>query len=225
MSSSDNTSFGILPDEWLVSYAAGGLNEGQALMVATHTEFHPELQGKLQQAEDIGGVMLEDLEPSAIDDNSLASVLDMIDELPSFDSTDDTTSPLQADRTLPPSLFHYLGKNLQDLQWQTMGPGMRQVQLWSGAKGEKLWLLKAKGGTNIPAHDHRGTEMTLVLTGSYHVGDQQFKPGFVELADADLENHQPVIDEGEECICLVVTEAPIRLHSLIARMAQPFIGL
>jgi len=224
MISPDNTNLGILPDEWLVSYAAGALNEGQALMVASHTEFHPELQIKVQQAEDIGGAMLEDLEPTAIDDAALASVMNMIDELPSFDD-DTATAPPQIDQTMPSSLFHYLGKNLQDLQWRAMGPGMRQVQLWSGPKGEKLWLLRAKGGTNIPKHDHRGTEITLVLTGSYHVGEQQFKPGFVEVADADLENHQPIIDEGEECICLVVTEAPIKLHSLIARIAQPFIGL
>ena len=77
----------------------------------------------------------------------------------------------------------------------------------------------------MPLHDHTGLEMTLVLRGSYHVGDKRFGPGLLELADKDVTNHQPMIDEGEDCICLVVTDAPIRLHSFIGRMIQPFIGL
>jgi putative transcriptional regulator len=225
MISAVTTEHGILPEEWLVSYAAGSLNEGQALMVASHAAFHPELQGKVRQAEDIGGAMLDDLKPATLDQTLLDSVMAMIDDGSADELSPDMPPRRSTDGSVPSVLSHYLGKSLQDLQWRAMGPGMRQVQLWSGSKGEKLWLLKAKGGTNIPMHDHRGTEMTLVLTGSYSVDDQRFTPGLVELADADLDNHQPIIDEGEDCICLVVTEAPIRLHSLIARMAQPFIGL
>ena len=77
----------------------------------------------------------------------------------------------------------------------------------------------------MPVHDHRGTEFTLVLRGSYHVGDQHFTPGQMELAGPETLGHQPIIDEGEDCICLAVTDAPIRPYSLIGRMVQPFIGL
>ena len=50
-----------------------------------------------------------------------------------------------------------------------------------------------------------------------HVGD-------MEVADQTI-GHQPVIDDGEECICLVMTEGSLRLKNVFARMAQPFIGL
>ena len=59
MTSLDSADYGILPDEWLVSYAAGALNVGQALMVAAHADYHPALQRKVRQAEDIGGAMLD----------------------------------------------------------------------------------------------------------------------------------------------------------------------
>ena len=106
-----------------------------------------------------------------------------------------------------------------------MGPGMQQCRLGEGPNGQKLWLLKARGGTRIPVHDHRGTEFTLILRGSYCVGDDRYTPGLLEIATPDVVDHQPVIDEGQECICLVITDAPIRLHSWIGRLVQPFIGL
>ena len=216
---------GILADEWLLSYAAGALNEAQALVVATHADCHPDLTDKVMQAEDIGGGLLDTLAPSALDDDALDRVMAALDADPRAETPPAPAAPTGRASDLPAPLAQYLGKDLVDLDWRTMGPGMQQVKLWSGPKGEKLWLLKAKGGTAIPAHDHRGSELTLVLRGSYYVGDQHFTPGLVEYADTDIDNHRPVIDEGEDCICLVATEAPIRLHSLVARLVQPFIGL
>ncbi|RMH44225.1 MAG: transcriptional regulator, partial [Alphaproteobacteria bacterium] len=42
----------------------------------------------------------------------------------------------------------------------------------------------------------------------------------IEVADASLE-HTPVADEGEPCICLAATDAPLRFHGLIPRLLQP----
>lgn len=223
---------GIISDDWIVSYAAGSLSEAHALIVASHVEFHTELQKKLSDAEAIGGVLMEQTEPSTLSDKAFDLVWTKINESPDNKPTGETqdaearfkqTSEINSD--LPPSLRNYLGKELEELDWRLMGPGMKQKRLWTGPSSECLWLLKARGGTKIPIHDHRGGEMTLVLQGSYHVGDQPYTPGLIEIADIETENHQPVIDPGKDCICLVVTEAPIKLHSLIGRALQPFIGL
>ena len=120
---------------------------------------------------------------------------------------------------------NYIDGNLYDLKWKAMGPGLSQVRLWTGPNDERLWLLRAKAGTTIPMHDHRSLELTLVLQGSYQANGERFKPGMIEVADEHTHSHQPIIDEGEECICLVVTEAPIKIHSLIGKVVQPFIGL
>ncbi|WP_417451755.1 cupin domain-containing protein, partial [Kordiimonas sp.] len=126
---------------------------------------------------------------------------------------------------IPSPLARYMGKGLDDLKWRFMGPGMKRVKLRSYDNGERLWLLRARGGTAMPFHDHRGTEFTLVLTGGYTVGQKHYTPGLIEVADANVTDHQPIIDEGEDCICLVVTDAPIKLHSVIGRLVQPIIGL
>ena len=210
---------GIITDEWIVSYASGALTEAHALVVASHCHYHSELQTKIVEAENIGGLLMENSNPAKISDNLFDNVMNEIDQLP-------TSKHQQSnDNGLPAPLSRYLGKSLDQLKWHMMGPGLSQIRLWTGPNDERLWLLKAKAGAKIPSHDHNGIEMTLVLQGSYHVGEACYSPGLLEVADDDTINHTPIIDQGEDCICLVVTEAPIKIHSLIGRIFQPFIGL
>ena len=215
---------GLISDEWLVSYAAGALPDAHALTVATHAHYHPELQQTISDAEYIGGSLMNNMEESALSDGLLEDTLSKLDVLT---VAPDSTKPVSAgtDTDIPDCLRDYLGRDLDDLKWRTMGPGMKHVKLATGENGEKLWLLRARGGTEIPEHDHNGTEMTLVLRGGYHVGSDHYTPGLIEIADTDIHDHQPIIDEGEDCICLVVTDAPIRIKSLMGRMMQSFIGL
>lgn len=217
------TRHGLLNDEWLVSYAAGALSEAKSLVVATHVAFHPDLKERVAEAEAIGGALLEEKEPVKMNAGALEDILQRIDEDDHTVASEGTPAPRES--ALPAPLRDYLGKELDDLNWQFMGPGMKKVRLKKYKTGECLWLLRARGGTEMPFHDHRGLEFTLVLRGSYSVGAEQYTPGLMELAGPEIQDHRPVIDEGEDCICLVVTDAPIRLHSLMGRMFQPFIGL
>lgn len=216
---------GLISDEWLVSYAAGSLSNEHALIVATHASYQPELQAKIQAAEEIGGNLLDQVETAPVSNMLLEDTLTKLDCHNAEHTSTHNSSKVKTDADLPDCLQDYLGMSLDALRWKIMGPGMRQVKLATGSEGERLWLLRARGGTVMPEHDHRGTEMTLVLRGSYHVGEARYTPGLIEIADADVTNHQPMIDEGEDCICLVVTEAPIKLKTIIGRMVQPFIGL
>lgn len=214
------TNTGIVPDEWVLSYAAGSLSEAHALVLASHIEYHPELQKKLADAEAIGGSLLNDNEPVQVSDDLWDNLMGHIDD----EVQDEDENPVSVSN-LPDSLARYIGGGLDQLKWRTMGPGLSQVRLWTGPNDERLWLLKAKGGAKVPPHDHNGLEMTLVLQGSYIADGERYGAGQMEIADDDTKNHCPQIEEGEDCICLVVTEAPIKLHSLIGRMVQPFIGL
>lgn len=215
----------LLSDEWVVDYAAGNLSEAKATLVATHASFHPALQTKIRDAENIGGALLGSGDGADLSDGFFDRLMDEIDAQDEKTGGPINIEAQHRDPRVPQPLADYLDGGLDDLKWRFMGPGMKQVKLWTGNDGEKLWLLKAKGGTEIPEHGHNGSEMTLVLQGSYCVDGHRFGVGDLEFASDDIEDHRPVIDEGEDCICLVVTEAPIKLKSLIARTLQPFIGL
>ena len=54
--------------------------------------------------------------------------------------------------------------------------------------------------------------------------DDYFARGDVETADEHL-HHTPVAAQGEPCICLAVTDAPLTFKGLIPRIAQPFLRI
>lgn len=215
----------LISDEWLVSYAAGNLSEAKLALVATHAAFHPILQKKIRSAEAMGGALIEASETAEFSDGFYDRLMDKIDIDTCVEDQPSPTIAPKSDPVLPQPLVKYLDRGLDELKWRYMGPGMRQVKLHSENNGEKLWLLKAKGGTEIPSHGHNGHEFTLVLQGSYSVNGQLFNVGDMELASDDIDDHRPIISEGQDCICLVVTEAPINLKSFTGRLFQPFIGL
>lgn len=213
---------GLIPDEWILAYAAGNLSEAKATLVATHASFHPSLRERIGTAEAVGGALMDEAGEASLSDGFFDRLMDRIEDAKQDVETE--SAPV-ADARMPQPLADYLGTDLDNLKWRFMGPGMKQVKLWTGKDGEKLWLLKAKGGTEIPEHGHNGHEFTLVLQGSYSVDGVRYGVGDLEIAEDDIDDHRPMINEGEDCICLVVTEAPIRLKSWVARAFQPFIGL
>ena len=210
----------IVQDEWLLSYAAGSLSQGRELMVASQVAYHEELQDKVADAEAIGGALLDAAAMSPVDASVLEQVLGQLDDAP---ARADVAGP-RASQVMPAPLADYVGTDIERLNWRFMGPGMSNVRLWTGENDERLWLLRAKGGVQMPEHGHNGEEWTLVLKGAFDTSMGRFAVGDMDIADASVE-HQPLIDDADECICLVLTEGPIRLNSLVARMIQPFIGL
>ena len=63
-----------------------------------------------------------------------------------------------------------------------------------------------------------------MLQGAFNTSAGRFGVGDMDTAANTIE-HQPLIEQGEECICLVLMEGPLRFKSLALRMVQPLIGL
>jgi putative transcriptional regulator len=209
-----------LQDEWLLSYAAGALNPGRSLMVASHLAYHDDLQEAVADAEAIGGSILESQRGSDVPDVVLEQLMARLDDK----SVPEIRPVTSAGRQIPQPLVDFIGHDFDSVKWRFMGPGMQNARLWNGPNDERLWLLKARGGVVVPEHGHNGEEWTLVLKGSYQTELGQFGVGEIDVANDDI-IHQPLIGQDEECICLVMTEGPIRMQSLAGRLVQPFIGL
>ena len=84
--------------------------------------------------------------------------------------------------------------------------------------------MKIPAGKPVPEHSHGGRELTLVLKGAFTDGETVFKRGDIEEADETL-THQPEATPDEDCICLAVTDAPLKFKSLLVRMVQPVLGI
>ena len=209
-----------LQDEWLLSYAAGALNPGRSLMVASHLAYHDDLQNTVADAEAIGGALLTSMEKAEVNDSVFDQIMSRIDKNP----VQEVKPVARASNEYPEALTEFIDGDVNALKWRFMGPGMQHSRLWTGPNDERLWLLRARGGVMVPEHGHNGEEWTLLLKGSYRTDLGEYGAGDVDVADEAIV-HQPKINPDEECVCLVFTEGPVRLNSLLGRMVQPLIGV
>ncbi len=204
----------------LVSYAAGSLPDALAMVVACHLEHCSQCQQVVAEAEQIGSLLLDELPSVRMSGDAREHILDLLES--SVVSIAPTSRRQNTDSDIPAPLHNLLGNRLDDLHWASLGAGMKQYIL--PANEGKLRLLRIAPGTCMPAHSHSGSELTLVLRGSYTDELGRFKAGDVADLTPGVE-HQPVTDTHEECICLIATDAPLKFKGLVPRLLQPFFGL
>lgn len=207
-----------LTDRLLFGYAAGTLPEAFSIVVATHVSLCDECRARLGSFEAVGGSMIEEDEGADLAADSLEATLRLIAAGP-CDKDDAQIRPKRAG-IFPAPLAGYIGGGPEKVKWRALGGGVRQAILPT-SQDASARLLYIPGGVAVPDHGHRGTELTLVLQGAFRDETDRFGPGDVEVADQSLE-HQPVAEEGEPCICLAATDAPLKFNALLPRIAQPF---
>ncbi|KAA9368917.1 MULTISPECIES: ChrR family anti-sigma-E factor [Ochrobactrum] len=214
-----------LSDELLSSYATGTLAEGWSIAVATHLALCPACRSRLNHFEHIGGQLLDTVEPQEIKEGSWGAIKSKLAN-PSLrePKPTKTSAPIATPAILPEPLRSYVGGDLPDLKWKSLGRGAYQVPIAINDGETNVRLLRIPAGKPVPEHGHGGRELTLVLSGSFHDGTGLFARGDIEEADADLV-HQPIASPGGDCICLAVTDAPLKFQSWLMRMVQPLIGI
>ncbi|WP_050929218.1 ChrR family anti-sigma-E factor [Aestuariivita boseongensis] len=211
-----------LSDPILMAYSAGTLPEAFNLMVASHVSLCDECRARVESFDAVGGAILEDsaLEVAAMSDDALAATMALIaggavEPAPK--------ASVRKDSILPAPLQDYIGGDLADVKWRSVGMGVKQAILPT-SKDASARLLYIPAGAAMPDHGHRGIEMTMVLQGAFIDEGERFARGDVEIADSDLD-HTPVADIGEDCICLAVTDGPLQFKSLLPKIAQPFLRI
>lgn len=224
-------------DELLLEYAAGSLEEGWSIAVATHLALCPECRKRLAAMEVAGGAMMEAIEPETDADFEESAWAAMLSRLEKDDGPDpvsakripeNTTSgaekPSAADLAIPEPLRTYIGGSLENLKWKRLGVGAYHYPIATGDEKITARLLRIPAGKPVPEHSHTGRELTLVLTGAFVSEGVTFGPGDLEEEDDDTV-HQPMVTPDAECICLAVTEAPLKFQSRVVRLVQPFLGI
>ncbi len=215
-----------ISDDLLLSYAAGSLAEGWSIAVATHLALCPTCRRRLAVAESIGGDMLETLPDNGSVDDAWASVRSRLQQPQKVAAPTVRATPSvgHSSGSLPEPLRSYVGSDIEALEWRPLGRGAYQIPIRTGDRETKVRLLRIPAGKPVPEHSHGGRELTLVLSGSFVDGDDVFARGDLEDADASL-THQPVATPNTDCICLAVTDAPLKFRSWIVRAIQPFLGI
>ncbi len=204
----------------LLAFAAGTVGEAHGILVASHLAMCPECRSALRKAEGLGGGILESQAEQAVSDVCRAATLASLDAVIAPKASSKPKSDL------PLALARAVGElSLADIRWHKKAPGVSvfDVPLSKGTK-TKLKMLKLGQGRTMPEHGHGGEELTLILKGSYHDKMGRFSAGDVADLDAEIE-HQPIVDSNEDCICVIAFETRAKYKTILAKLAQPFVGI
>ena len=210
-------------DDLLMSYAAGSMDEPLALVIATHLALCPRCRAEVKRLEALGGVMLEQQDAAPLDEGGIDRILARLDEPEDNAPQAAPETHGDVDMRVPRPLRDYLNGDIEQLDWKSFR-GLQKVELLTEADGFHTRLMRIKPGTAMPVHTHEGTELTLVLAGGFSDETGHFVRGDVAECDASVE-HRPIADEGEDCLCLAVTDAPLRLTGPVGRLLNPFLDI
>jgi putative transcriptional regulator len=216
-------------DKILMAYSAGQLSEAFNLVVATHISFCDECRATMCSYDTVGGVLLE---TSMLETNNSETADCGGESQPDFQATmalikSTASTPCCAPQVCrsdtPAPLSDYLGDTLDNIKWKPVGMGVKQSILKTSSEATAR-MLYIPSGVALPDHGHNGTELTLVLRGAYIDKSERFQRGDIEIADEDM-HHTPIADSDEDCICLAVTDAPLKFSGFLPRLIQPLLRI
>jgi putative transcriptional regulator len=205
----------------LTEHAAGSLALAQSACVSAHLNYCDSCSRTVSSLQSVGAAIFESLDPEPVGDAMLDRVLARLDEEAPLcyprpeRSTQDAT---------PALLSRLMAGDFTDLSWKKITDSLCTTPIRTGDPHFEFSLLHIKAGGEIPAHDHQGSEMTLVLQGGFSDDRGSYHPGdFIYRSRDDV--HSPRAFSGEDCICLAVLDAPLRFTGWKYRWMNPFLSL
>jgi putative transcriptional regulator len=208
-------------DSMLMAFTAGTLDLGQHAAIATHLVSCPQCRRLARAMERVGGSVLANLPPAPISSDALARVEARLTEPVETAKVESPPTISVADLPgLPKFIRRYpIG------EWQWVAPRVHLCRIALPEQGKtRVFLLRSGPGTKMLQHSHTGIEMTCVLSGAFKHDGGSFGPGDFDLGDETVD-HRPIVDDGEDCICLVAMQGDLRLNGFLGRMMQPFVRL
>jgi putative transcriptional regulator len=207
-------------DALMAHYVAGSLPEPARVLVAAHLEMLPVNRSIVRDLEVLAGEALELLPPVAVaDKNARLAAIFASASLPEHPSS--PVAPVALGQ-FPHALRDFIGFDVGDIPWKTKLPGFKEYNL-PNVDGCEVSLMWIRPGRTLPAHTHRGVELTLVLDGAYSDVRARYGPGDISVAD-DGVVHRPVAEKDRPCIAFSVLEAPIKFKGPLTQLIGDLIG-
>jgi putative transcriptional regulator len=203
----------------LNEFASGSLPLAQSACVSVHLHFCDRCRRQTQQLQQVGAELFHKLEPEDIDDSLLDGLLERLDEEPPL-----TYSNRGSSHEGPVLVQRLMTGDYEDLRWKRISSALQIAHLRTGDPEHEFALYHIKAGGSIPKHTHRGTELTLVLEGSFSDEEGVYQQGDFLLRDAE-DVHTPTACKTADCICIGVLDAPIKFKPWNFRVLNPFLSL
>jgi putative transcriptional regulator len=155
----------------------------------------------------------------ALADDALEQTLARLDA-PALPSMQAIAGAPDAPEQLPRFVKRYIFR-----PWRRVAPrvSLRPIDLPEPSP-TRVFLLRSAPGTRLLQHDHTGLEMTCILSGAFVHEGGRFGPGDFDFGDPSIA-HEPRVEPGDDCICLVAMQGDLKLRGLLGRLLQPFVRL
>jgi putative transcriptional regulator len=209
------------PDSMQAAFAAGTLDHGQHIAIATHLVSCAHCRRFARSMEQVGGAVLDRLQPAAMSSRALAEVEARLNE-PARPAAKQVAPSLS--ETEVPALPQFVRRyRFENWKWIAPSVHLRPIVL-PYASNTRVFLLRSGPGTKMLQHTHTGIEMTCILSGAFRQDGAHYGPGDFDLGDETVD-HRPVVEPGQDCVCLVAMQGELQLKGLIGRIVQPFVRL
>ena len=210
------------PDQFLLTdYSAGSVPCAFALPIAVHMQYCGQCRDNMHELNDLGASLFDTLDPVPVADDALDTVLGLIA------GQEDVACPGPCDKpesSVPNALQSLVPDGLETVSWKRVTSTLSVSRLRFGDQDREVALHYIKSGGKVSEHTHAGNEITVVVKGSFSDQHGVYQKGdFILRTPSD--KHRPVADQGEDCICLSVLDAPIKFDGFWSRMLNPMLRL
>ncbi len=200
----------------LLSYAAATIAEPLAAVVAAHLSMCPRCRAEVADLELLGSAIM-----LSSPGRSVGAAL-KVPARPADVATQNTQRIAHSNDRLPAPIAVTYALSFESIPWKRLGPGVWHQRLALRQENDgDLRLLRIAPGRKMPDHGHGGAELTLMIEGSYSDVTGTYQRGDIQDVDEGIE-HQPIVDTGSECVCLIASEHPARFKTLVGRLTQPW---
>lgn len=207
-------------DSLIARFVAGSLPAPARVLVESHLALKTDHRGFVRDLEALAGDALTAMPPARIE-GSRDAMLDAI-----FRSSPPAGSPIRIAEHIgsgfPPALRDFIGFDIDAVPWRTKLPGFKEYDAGDidGCHASLFWI---RPGRSIPAHTHKGCEISLVLDGAFSDLAGRYGRGDISVADDSVE-HRPVAEKERPCIAFTVVDAPLKLTGSFTQFLRDIIG-
>lgn len=220
-----NTDVKLHPSSGLLNqFVQGELATGKSVAVSAHMELCKSCRAKAKELQALAvstwvdSSTVQESKPAIEADYSsmVASIVKsaQIKSEPSEDLIELDIDILNSSIKLPKILAKAAAEGLN---WKKVAGGISEAQLFLDNETQCEFIYMAPG-CQVPMHTHQGSELTLVLSGSFEDDMGEYKTSDFFIRDGE-HHHQPRSKEG--CLCFAVLDSPLKFTKGLARLMNP----
>jgi len=218
-------------DNLLTEYASGSLANALGIIVCAHLQNCPHCRQRVEHLNKLGAAILKQsaTEPVKAEtfDQLMARIRSQspVADVDSAAKVQQTHVSYEKDPMLKrlPKVIAKLLPSDGKLKWQRASGSLKIARLRAGQQQYEISFQRISCGGKVVEHDHRGLEVTLVLHGSFSDEDGIYSEGDF-LVRTPGEVHRPTATQNQDCLCISVVEAPVKVTGLFGKFLNPFLS-